>query len=134
MKLEIDLSDVNVHVHINLDQREAPRWAKTLHDMVSHVLTNQEDKIMPTIEEIQAKAKATLDAVTAETDLNNAVAKVVNDQRATITDLKAQLAAAGTDPVKLQELSDTLDAILAADTANDKIIVDAINANTTPPA
>jgi hypothetical protein len=68
--------------------------------------------------------------VTAETDLNNAIAKIVTDQRTTIVDLKAQLAAAGTDPVKLQALSDTLDAILSSDTANDKIVADAITENT----
>jgi ACT domain-containing protein len=120
--------DVNVQIH--LDQREAPRWAQTLREMVSQVLSNQEKMIMPTIDELQAKAEATLAAVTAETDLNNAIAAVVNDQRATIVDLKAQLAAAGTDPAKLQALSDTMDAILAADTANDKIVTDAITANT----
>lgn len=87
---------------------------------------------MTTVDEVQAKADATLASVTAETDLNNAIAKVVNDQRATIADLKAQLAAAGTDPAKLQKVMETLDAILAADTANDQIVVDAINANTQP--
>lgn len=121
---------MKIDVHIHLDQREAPRWAKTMQDMVSHILANQEKMIMPTLDELQAKAEATLAAVTAETDLNNAIAKVVNDQRATIVDLKAQLEAAGTDAAKLQALSDTMDAILAADTANDKIVADAITANT----
>jgi hypothetical protein len=129
MKLDINLSDVHIHIH-GLDQREAPRWAQTLREMVSRVLANQENMIMPTIEEVQAKADATLAAVTAETDLNNAIAKIVTDQRTTIVDLKAQLAAAGTDPVKLQALSDTLDAILSSDTANDKIVADAITENT----
>ena len=127
MKLEID-----VNLNIRLDQREAPRWAQTLREMLSQVRENQEKMIMPTVDEVLTKAKATLDAVTAETDLNNAVAKVVSDQRATIADLKAQLAAAGTDAAKLQELSDTMDAILAADTANDKIVADAVTAGTAP--
>lgn len=125
MKFEID-----VNLNIRLDQREAPRWAIQLREMVSQILDNQEKMIMPTLDELQAKANATLAAVTAETDLNNAIAKVVNDQRATITDLKAQLAAAGTDAEKLQALSDTMDAIRASDTANDKIVTDAITANT----
>ena len=133
MKLEIDLSDVNVHVHIHLDQREAPRWAKTLHDMVSRVLANQETKIMPTLDELQTKAAETLAQVTAETDLDNAIAKIVTDQNNTIIDLKAQLAAAGTDPIKLQALSDTLDNILATNTSNTKIVSDAITANVPPP-
>lgn len=121
---------MKIDVHINFDQREAPRWAQTLREMVSQVLSNQEKMIMPTLDELQAKAEATLAAVTAETDLNNAIAKIVNDQRATIVDLKAQLEAAGTDAAKLQALSDTMDAILAADTANDQIVTDAITANT----
>jgi hypothetical protein len=121
----------DVHVHVHLDQREAPRWAKSLHQKVSRILDNQE-KIIMTLDELKQKADATLAAVTAETDLNNAIAKVVNDQRATIADLKAQLEAAGTDAAKLQALGETMDAILAADTANDKIIADAITANTSP--
>lgn len=121
---------MKIDVNISFDQREAPRWAQTLTKTVSQILENQEKMIMPTLDELQQKAQATLDAVTAETDLNNAIAKIVNDQRATIVDLKAQLEAAGTDAAKLQALSDTMDAILAADTANDKIVADAITANT----
>ena len=124
---------MKIDVNISFDQREAPRWAQTLTKTVSQILENQEKMIMPTLDELQAKAQATLDAVTAETDLNNAIAKIVNDQRATIVDLKAQLEAAGTDAAKLQALSDTMDAILAADTANDQIVVDAINANVPAP-
>jgi len=58
------------------------------------------------------------------------VATVVNNQNATIADLKAQLAAAGTDPAKLQALSDTLDNILATDTANAQKVADAVTAGT----
>src|SRR5207244_3065876 len=97
---------------IHLDQREAPRWATAVHEIVSQILDNQEKMIMPTLDDLQIKAAATLAKVTADTDLDNAVATVVNNQNATIADLKAQLAAAGTDPAKLQQLSDTMDAIL----------------------
>lgn len=88
------------------------------------------ESIMPTLDELQAKAQATLAQVTADTDLDNAVAKVVNDQNATIVDLKAQLAAAGTDPAKLQALSDTMDAILLADTSNAAIVSAAVKSGT----
>jgi DNA polymerase III gamma/tau subunit len=121
---------VKIDVHIHLDQREAPRWAQTLREMVSQVLTNQENTIMPTLDELQKKATETLANVTAETDLDNAIAKIVTDQNNTITDLKAQLAAAGTDPAKLQALADTLDNILATNTSNTKIVSDAVTANT----
>jgi uncharacterized coiled-coil protein SlyX len=76
MKLEIDLSDVNVHIH--LDQREAPRWAKTLHDMVSRVLANQET-MMSTLEELNAvlaEISTEMDKVSADTD--NLLAQLAN--------------------------------------------------------
>ena len=86
---------------------------------------------MPTLDDLKAKADATLAQVTSDTDIDNAVAKVVNDQVATIKDLQAQLAAAiaaGNDPTKLQALSDTMDAILAADTSNAQKVADAVTA------
>jgi hypothetical protein len=89
--------------------------------------------IMPTLDELQTKAQATLDKVTSDTDLDNAVATVVNNQNATIADLKAQLAAAGTDPAKLQALSDTMDAILKTDTSNADIVSSAVTAGTPVP-
>ncbi len=94
------------------------------------IITGTLESIMPTLDELQAKAQATLSQVTNDTDIDNAIAKVVNDQRATITDLKAQLAAAGTDPAKLQALSDTLDSILNTDTSNAAIVSAAVTANT----
>jgi hypothetical protein len=121
---------MKIDVHIHFDQQEAPRWANTLREMVSQILDNQEKMIMPTLDELQAKATETLAQVTAETDLDNAIAKIVTDQNNTIADLKAQLAAAGTDPAKLQQLADTMDAILTTNTSNTKIVSDAVTANT----
>jgi len=76
MKLEIDVSDI--HIHIHLDQREAPRWAQTLREMVSQVLSNQET-IMATLEELNA-ALATIstevDKVSADTE--NLLAQLAN--------------------------------------------------------
>ncbi len=68
MKLEIDIPDINIHLH--LDQREAPRWAKTLHDMVSRVLANQET-MMSTLEELTGlltEIGTEVDKVSADTD------------------------------------------------------------------
>lgn len=94
------------------------------------LILQAQDIIMPTLDELQAKAQATLDKVTSDTDIDNAIAKVVNDQNATIADLKAQLAAAGTDPAKLQALSDTMDAILKTDTSNAAIVANAVTSGT----
>jgi len=120
MKFEVD-----VQLHIKADPEVLARL-----DLVLDKLDLMESNIMPSLDELQAKADATLASVTAETDLDNAIAKIVTDQNNTIIDLKAQLAAAGTDPVKLQALSDTLDNILATNTSNTKIVADAVTANT----
>ena len=120
---------VDIYHHFRPD----PEVLERLEDILSKqnlILSNQENAIMPSLDELQAKADATLANVTAETDLDNAIAKIVTDQNNTIIDLKAQLAAAGTDPVKLQALSDTLDNILATNTSNTKIVADAVTANT----
>ena len=119
---------IDLHIHFEPDPEVLDRLEALAQNM-NLVLSNTES-IMPTLQELQDKADATLASITAETDIDNAVAKVVNDQRQTIVDLKAQLAAAGTDPAKLQALSDTLDNILTLNTSNTKIVSDAVTAGT----
>jgi len=61
---------MKIDVHIHLDQQEAPRWSKTLRDMVSHVLVNQET-MMSTLEELTtalAGIPPLLEKVSADTD------------------------------------------------------------------
>ena len=129
MKFEVDVSDIHVHIHIKPDHEVRARL-DDIFDRLGLIISNQETVIMPTLDELNAKADETLASVTAETDLNNAIAKIVTDQNSTIVDLKAQLAAAGTDPVKLAALEATLDNILTLNTSNTKIVSDAITANT----
>jgi len=129
MKLEIDIPTININLNIKPDPEVRARLDAIL-DQLGLVIQNQESNIMPSLDELQAKATATLAKVTSDTDIDNAVATVVNNQNATIADLKAQLAAAGTDPAKLQALSDTLDNILATDTANAQKVADAVTAGT----
>lgn len=98
-----------------------------------HIHFDPEPEVIARLDRIlrlKVKADATLAKVTSDTAIDNAVATVVTNQNATIVDLKAQLAAAGTDPVKLQELSDTMDAILATDTSNAAIVAAAVTAGT----
>jgi hypothetical protein len=111
------------------EDQEVPLWVVELIARADLIL-DRLDILMTTVAELQAKADETLAQVTAETDLDNAIAKVVTDQNATITDLKAQLAAAGTDPAELQKVMDTMDAILQTNTSNTKIVSDAVTANT----
>ena len=54
----------------------------------------------------------------------------MNAQSATLADLRAQLAAAGTDPTKLAALGDVLDALSAKAKEEGQITADAITANT----
>lgn len=122
---------MKLDVYIHFPQSEAPPWANELLAVMSQIQTTQEI-IMPTLEDLQTQAAATLAQVTADTNLDNAVATVVNNQNATIASLQAQLAAAGQDPVKLQQLSDTMTAILSADTANAAIVSAAVTAGTPP--
>jgi hypothetical protein len=126
---EIKIGDIHVHLHVKPDHEVIALLNDGL-NRLDLILSNQEKSIMPSLDELQAKATATLAKVTSDTDIDNAVATVVNNQNATIADLKAQLAAAGTDPAKLQALSDTLDNILATDTANAQKVADAVTAGT----
>ncbi len=64
MKFEVD-------VNLRFDQREAPRWDEILLEMVSRVLANQENTIMPTLEELNTvlgTISTDLDKVSADTD------------------------------------------------------------------
>ena len=61
---------MNIDVNINFDQREAPRWAQTLREMVSQVLTSQET-IMATLEELTTvlgTISTEVDKVSKDTD------------------------------------------------------------------
>jgi hypothetical protein len=67
---------MRIDVHIHLEQREAPRWAQTLREMVSQVLSNQEFT-MATLEEltgILGTISTEVDKVSADTD--NLLAKL----------------------------------------------------------
>lgn len=93
----------------------APPWAVALRDMLSQVLQKQ-DLTMAKIDDVIA-------SVTAE---NTVIDSVV----ALLQSLSSQLAAAGTDPAKLDSLKSTIDAKTTA-------LAAAVVANTpaaTPPA
>lgn len=66
--------DVNVNIH--LDQREAPRWAQTIREMVSQVLTNQET-IMEELAELKAVLATIMETVGhVSADTDNLLAKL----------------------------------------------------------
>lgn len=137
---------VDIHVHldgpININiapSDEVPAWAVDLLEGLEEIFNRlgrvqqEEQSIMTNVADLQAKASATLTAVTAETDVVNAVKQVVDNSNSQIATLKQQLAdaiAAGADPAALQTLSDTLDAIQAAETSNSATVAAAVAAGT----
>ncbi|WFU42576.1 hypothetical protein QA640_08970 [Bradyrhizobium sp. CB82] len=100
-------------------------------------VTRSENAMALSIRDLQDQAAATLQQLQAETDVANAVKKVVDDQNATIDSLKKQVddlvAAGGASPADLQQLSDTLLSIKNLDTSNAQIVASAVTAGTQPP-
>lgn len=92
---------------------ELKQMLEHAHELL-HRLIAKVEQIMPTIDEILAKQDQALAKATANTDALGAIKTILDANTATITDLQSQLAAAGTDPAKLQALSDNMDKILAA--------------------
>jgi hypothetical protein len=95
----------------------------TLEIVVHHYVHGAQDEVLPLLKRIlsnQEKTMATLDDVVAKvTNLGTVEDSIV----ALLVDLKAKLDAAGTDPVKLQALSDAL-------SAQTQKLADAVTANT----
>jgi hypothetical protein len=108
---------------------KAPQWALDIAAM-SLFLIKRIDDMAKTLQELIDQGNATLAQVTTNTDLDNSIIAIVNAQAATLTDLRAQLAAAGTDAAKLAELGDVMDALATKATAEGAVTADAIKANT----
>lgn len=96
--------------------------------------TDVERQIMVKLSDLQIKADEELAAIQADTDLVNAVKQVVDNQNAKIDALKAQvddlIASGGGSEEDLQRLSDTLDAIRAAETSQREVVSAAVIAGT----
>jgi hypothetical protein len=124
MKLEIDLSDVNVHIHF--DQREAPRWAQTLREMVSQALANQEPTMLDTSKLLESARKQSTENASLR-----ALIVSVKDQ---LTITKAELAAAiaNNDPVATAAAQKDIDDTVTLLDADDAATADAIAENVTP--
>lgn len=125
-----------IHIHVNApipDAREGTeKILAALADIskqLAGVITT-EGTLMTTIDDVLAKGNAALAAAQANTSLNQSIAAIVDHQAQQLADLQSQLTAAGTDPAKLQQLNDLLDAMQSAETANGKIVADKITANT----
>lgn len=115
---------------------DAPPWAIELREMEHHIVkllaraVMEEMGMAKTIDDLTQEAADTLAKVNENGNLEDSIIQIVNQNNQAIKDLQAQLAAAGTDPAKLQALSDAMDAVLAAETANAAKVAAAVQANT----
>lgn len=95
-------------------------------------LNRKIDTMAKTLDDILGAQKSILDTITEDTSLDNSIAAILDSDRQTIADLKTQLdvAIAANDPAKMQEVSDNMDAILAAMVQNRDAAKAAVTANT----
>ena len=107
----------------------APSWAVEIHAALEHIIERL-DTMAKTLDQIIQQANDTLAQVTKNTDLDQSIIGIMNGQAATLKDLRAQLAAAGTDAAKLQQLGDAMDTLAAKATAEGQVTADAVTANT----
>jgi|GEM_PF-6960804 len=134
--------EMHVYHHLIVDDPFGRLIVAQLADINDHLaaltrnFVRSEKSIMISIRDLQDQATATLQQVQAETDVANAVKKVVDDQNTTIDALKKQVddlvAAGGASQAELQQLSDTLLSIKNLDTSNDQIVASAVTAGTQP--
>jgi DNA repair ATPase RecN len=101
---------------------------------LTRLFIKSEREIMVSVKDLQDQANATLQQVQAETDIVNAVKKVVDDQNTNIAALKQQvddlIAAGGASAQDLQTLADTLTTIQQLETSNAAVVSAAVAAGT----
>lgn len=118
-----------VHEH-HIDRDTAERLCR-IEKLLCNLLDNSATEIlMPLIDDLLAKADANLAAVEANSRLDDSIIELVTTNAQTIKDLKAALDSAGTDPAKLQALSDTMDKIAAKIEEDTQKTSAAVTANT----
>lgn len=126
---------IDVHVHLEPSGRVTEMLDRILHAVGA--LGAQESRIMATVKDVKDQADKALAAIAAESDKDDAIIALVQANTAQIASLKQQLADAianGADPEALQAVLDSLTTAESSALANGQKVVDAINANTPPPA
>jgi len=119
---------IDVFHHFKLD----PEVLERLEDIalkLNLVIGNQENT-MALIDDLQGKMDAANASIQKNTDLDDSIIAMLTAETQQIKDLKAALDAAGTDPAKLQAVSDAMDALIAKSDAEVQKKADAVTANT----
>jgi len=124
--MKLDLSDV--HIHLHLDQREAPRWAQTLRERVSQVLSNQETNMIDTSKLLESARKQS----TENASLRALIASVKDQLTTTKTELAAAIAA--NDPIATAAAQKDIDDTVALLDADDSETAAALADNVPPSA
>lgn len=88
------------------------------------------ERMQMDLDEIIAKQQEALTAIARNRDLDQSIIGLVQRNTDTIKALHDQLAAAGTDPVKLATIRDNMQAIIDQETAAATQVADAVTANT----
>lgn len=88
------------------------------------------ERIQMDLDEIIAKQQEALAAIARNRDLDQSIIGLVQRNTDTIKALQDQLAAAGTDPVKLATIRENMQAIIDQETAAATQVADAVTANT----
>lgn len=132
-EISLNIPPIHVHFHgVPSDGEALGRIEKSLAQLVQAMARTlqTEGRILMTVDDLLAKSSQVLDQTKKNTDLDNSIITIVNHNNDVIKDLQKQLADAGNDPTKLQQLSDQLDAILNSETANGAAVAAAVTANT----
>jgi hypothetical protein len=122
-------SEITVHLHIHHDD----------HSEVVHLLQQileQGATMTAQLSDIQAQAQRVLDAVAAESTVDDSILALVQGNTDMITSLKQQLAdaiAAGSDPAALQAVLDALTQAETSALSNAAKVQAAVTAGTPPP-
>lgn len=118
--------DIHRHVEISPEVRGLLDAISRKQDRTLERLTT----MAKTLQDIIDQGNAALTQIAKNTDLDNSIIALQKASAQTITDLRAQLAAAGTDPAKLAELGDVMDQIAAKTAAEGQTVADAVTAGT----
>jgi hypothetical protein len=109
-------------------KRSYAAWIPCL--IINGLILDRSDTIMALIDDLKQKMDAATASIQRNSDLDDSIITMLTAESQQIKDLKAALEAAGTDPQKLQELADAMDALITKSDAEATKKADAVTANT----
>lgn len=123
---------MEITVHLHTHGAEVPPWAVEALRNIDLLLKGNQ-RMAKTLDELLAQGDKVMAGVTKNTDLDASIITILNTDTGLLRELRAQLAAAGQDPAKLEALGTLMDQVAAAQEAAAQKKADAITANTDAP-